>query len=164
MTRMRLPGRPYPQGATWDGIGVNFSIYSEGATAVELCLFDAGATTPSETYLFRETTGAIWHCYLGGLKPGQLYGYRVHGPYEPEKGLRFNACKLLVDPYAKALSGAVNWQAPVFAYPLGGPEGDLKMDDRGQCVGRSEVRGHYAAFRLGKRPAAGNRPARLHHL
>jgi len=130
MTRMRLPGKPYPQGATWDGVGVNFSLYSEGATAVELCLFEKDNAQPSERYQFHEVTGAIWHCYLSGLKPGQLYGYRVSGPYNPECGQRFNDKKLLIDPYAKALAGTVNWDAPVFAYAAGGPNEDLEIDER----------------------------------
>src|SRR5579871_1162256 len=96
-----LPGKPYPQGATWDGAGVNFSIYSENATGVDLCLYDeAGA---ERTIRITESTGHVWHCYVPGIKLGQLYGFRVHGPYEPERGLRFNPAKLLIDPYAKAL-------------------------------------------------------------
>jgi isoamylase len=134
MTRTLLPGKPFPQGATWDGIGVNFSLYSENATAVELCLFaDADSREPRETYTFRECTGNIWHAYLAGLKPGQLYGYRVNGPYEPLNGHRFNPKKLLIDPYAKAITGEVNWQAPVFGYQLG--EDDLEMDDQDDIWG-----------------------------
>ena len=128
MSRTQLPGKPYPQGATWDGVGVNFSLYSEGATGVELCLFLADNLEPAERYQFKECTGSIWHCYLQGLKPGQLYGYRVSGPYNPELGQRFNNNKLLIDPYAKAIHGTVNWQAPVFAYVTGGPDEDLAID------------------------------------
>ncbi|HEY7334162.1 MAG TPA: glycogen debranching protein GlgX [Bryobacteraceae bacterium] len=124
-----LPGKPYPQGATWDGVGVNFSIYSEDATAVELCLFDEPHTDKSTTIQVRESTGRIWHCYLPGVRPGQYYGYRIHGPYEPEKGLRFNAAKLLIDPYAKALAGSVDWNGPVFGYALGNPDEDMKADE-----------------------------------
>ncbi len=131
-----MPGKPYPQGTTWDGMGVNFSLYSEGATGVELCLFDdANAADPTETYQFRECTGSIWHCYLSGVKPGQLYGYRVSGPYSPEKGQRFNPNKLLIDPYAKSIAGVVNWDAPVFGYQLGNPDGDLVMDDQDSAWG-----------------------------
>ena len=129
MTRTQLPGKPYPQGATWDGVGVNFSVYSEGATGVELCLFEKGKDEPVERYQFKEVTGSIWHCYLQGIKPGQLYGYRVEGPYNPEAGERFNSSKLLIDPYAKALAGKVNWEAPVFAYVAGDKE-DCAKDDR----------------------------------
>src|SRR5579859_1844686 len=128
MPRPILPGKPYPQGAFWDGIGVNFSIYSEGATAVELCLFDALHSSECRTIPVRESTGHIWHCYVPAIGPGQLYGYRVHGPYEPEKGLRYNPAKLLIDPYAKALAGSVDWNAPVFGYQLGNDDADLKPD------------------------------------
>ena len=130
MSRTVLPGKPYPQGATWDGIGVNFSIYSEGATGVDLCLFDDVSEQASEVYAIREVTGSIWHCYLPGVKPGQLYGYRVAGNYDPEKGDRFNATKLLIDPYAKALAGVVNWAAPVFGYKIGDPGEDLVADEQ----------------------------------
>ncbi|HEU5422250.1 MAG TPA: glycogen debranching protein GlgX [Nitrolancea sp.] len=126
MPRRVLPGHPYPLGATWDGLGVNFAIFSENATRVELCLFDA-ADDPHERdcVTFTERTGHVWHVYLGGVQPGQLYGYRVDGPYKPEEGLRFNPQKLLIDPYAKALHGAVNWDAKLFGYQLGDPQLDL---------------------------------------
>ncbi|HYO80714.1 MAG TPA: glycogen debranching protein GlgX [Bryobacteraceae bacterium] len=119
MARTVLPGRPYPQGATWDGMGTNFAIYSEHAEGVELCLFENMNDREAESYRVVEVTGNIWHIYLIGIKPGQLYGYRVHGPYDPERGHRFNPSKLLLDPYAKAIAGQVNWEAPVFAYKLG---------------------------------------------
>src|SRR5579883_2209543 len=130
MPRTVLPGRPYPQGATWDGTGVNFSIYSEGATAVDLCLFESLNTAECQTIPIRESTGHVWHGYVPALWPGQLYGYRIHGPYEPEKGLRYNPAKLLIDPYAKAVAGQVDWKAPVFGYPLGDGDADLKLDER----------------------------------
>ena len=130
MGNVILPGKPYPQGATWDGIGVNFSIYSEGATGVELCLFDALQAPASRRIPIQESTGHVWHCYVPGIRPGQLYGYRVRGPYEPEKGLRFNPAKLLIDPYAKALAGSVDWNAPVFGYRFGSEDPDLALDDR----------------------------------
>ncbi len=134
--RTQLPGKPYPQGATWDGIGVNFSVFSESAESVELCLFEKhDSDQPSETYCFRECTGSIWHGYFAGLKPGQLYGYRVFGKYDPGAGLRFNPKKLLIDPYAKALSGDVNWKAPVFGYQLGGHDADLTIDDQDDAAG-----------------------------
>src|SRR5512132_3785441 len=104
MARTILPGKPYPQGATWDGTGVNFSLYSEKATAVELCLFEDVESTDCETVPVRESTAYVWHCYLPGIKLGQLYGYRVHGPYEPERGDRFNPANLLIDPYAPTSS------------------------------------------------------------
>ena len=130
MSRKVLPGRPYPQGATWDGTGVNFSIYSEGATGVELCLFDSLNSPQCQTIPIRESIGHVWHGYVPALWPGQLYGYRIHGPYEPEKGLRYNAAKLLIDPYAKAVAGSVDWSAPVFGYPLGNGDADLQLDER----------------------------------
>ncbi|GIW07712.1 MAG: glycogen operon protein GlgX homolog [Dehalococcoidia bacterium] len=136
MARRLLPGRPYPLGATWDGKGVNFALFAESATCVELCLFDRrDADTPSETIQLREVTAHVWHGYLPGLGPGQLYGYRVHGPYEPEAGLRFNPNKLLIDPYAKAIAGAVDWRAPVFGYQVGHPDADLSFDENDDAWG-----------------------------
>jgi isoamylase len=129
MPRTILPGKPYPQGATWDGTGVNFALYSEKATEVELCLFPEVDSREFEPVAIRESTGYVWHCYQPGIKPGQLYGYRVHGPYKPERGDRFNPAKLLIDPYAKALAGELRWDAPVFGYRLGAPEADLSCDD-----------------------------------
>jgi len=129
MRRTVLPGKPYPQGATWDGNGVNFSVYSEGATKVELCLFDDPTSVQARTIPITECTGHIWHCYIPGIKVGQLYGFRVHGPYEPEQGLRFNPAKLLIDPYCKAMTGRVDWSAPVFGYQLGTPHEDLRADE-----------------------------------
>ena len=129
MARAILPGRPYPQGATWDGTGVNFSIYSEGATGVELCLFDDPASAQCRTIPIHERSGHVWHCCVPGVRIGQYYGYRIHGPYEPEKGMRFNPAKLLIDPYAKAITGRVDWNAPVFGYELGNPDEDLKLDE-----------------------------------
>jgi len=123
-----LPGKPYPQGATWDGAGVNFALYSEGATGIELCLFDESGSEVKRVIPIRETTGRIWHCYVPGITLGQLYGYRAQGPYEPEAGHRFNASKLLIDPYAKALAKGVDWNGPVFGYVLGNPDEDLKAD------------------------------------
>src|SRR5919109_1850988 len=119
MPRTILPGKPYPQGATWDGTGVNFSLYSEGATGVELCLFEDLDSPQCECAHFRECTGYVWHAYLPGVKLGQLYGYRVHGPYEPERGQCFNPAKLLIDPFARAMAGSINWDAGVFGYKLG---------------------------------------------
>jgi isoamylase len=130
-----LPGSPYPQGATWDGTGVNFALYSENATRVELCLFDELGAAQHETIDVKECTGYVWHCYLPGLTIGQLYGYRVHGPYEPENGLRFNPAKLLIDPYARAIAGGVNWDYPIFSYRLGDPAEDLSRCDQDDAAG-----------------------------
>ena len=101
------PGRPFPLGATWDGGGTNFSLFSEHAERVELCLFD---DDDDETRIEVTQRRALnWHCYLPGVGPGQRYGYRVHGPYAPLEGHRFNPAKLLIDPYAKAIDGVVDW-------------------------------------------------------
>ncbi|MBS2000130.1 MAG: glycogen debranching enzyme GlgX, partial [Cyanobacteria bacterium SZAS LIN-5] len=94
-------GKPYPLGATWDGLGVNFAIFSENATKVELCLFDSqDATQESHRITLPEYNAHVWHGFIRDIRPGQLYGYRVYGPYDPEKGMRFNPNKVLVDPYA----------------------------------------------------------------
>jgi glycogen operon protein len=125
-----LPGRPTPLGATWVGDGVNFALFSEGATEVELCLFASDdPARETERIRLREVSGHTWHGFIPGLQPGQLYGYRVNGAYDPEHGLRFNAAKLLIDPYARALAGVVDWDANVFGYTLGGEEEDLARDD-----------------------------------
>ena len=135
MLSKTLPGSHYPLGATWDGMGVNFAIFSENATKVELCLFGEPDGPPTDTISFTESTGHVRHCYVHGLTIGQLYGYRVHGPYEPEKGLRFNPAKLLIDPYAKALVGKVDWSKPVFGYTLNDPEADLSIDEQDDAAG-----------------------------
>jgi len=123
-----LPGKPYPIGATWDGNGVNFAIFTENATGVQLCLFDAQDTTKELAVVsMTENTDLIWHIYINGLKPGQLYGYRVDGPYEPEKGHRYNPNKLLVDPYAKAIAGTIEWNDAVFGYIVGHKDADLSF-------------------------------------
>ncbi|MFP4195037.1 MAG: glycogen debranching enzyme, partial [Desulfobacterales bacterium] len=110
------PGTPFPLGAVYDGAGTNFSIFSEIADRVELCLFDENG---EETRLdLPEVTGFCWHGYLPAIEPGQQYGYRVHGPWEPESGHRCNPAKLLLDPYAKALSGSIEWNEAVFPYPF----------------------------------------------
>jgi isoamylase len=141
MQRASLPGKPYPQGATWDGSGVNFSLYSECATGVELCLFDEGGCCIKRVIPIRESTGHVWHCYVPGIKLGQLYGFRVQGPFDPAAGLRFNPTKLLIDPYAKALANRVDWNAPVFGYPIGNPDADLVADieDDSRAVPKSVV-------------------------
>jgi glycogen operon protein len=129
MSREVWPGGPYPLGPMWDGDGTNFSIFSEAATKVELCLFDEDGA--EERIELRERTTHNWHCYLPGVGPGQRYGYRVHGPYQPEDGLRFNPCKLLIDPYAKAIEGPVQWDlANALPYvPDGSEDADLEPDD-----------------------------------
>jgi glycogen operon protein len=124
------PGSPFPLGATWDGEGVNFSLFSENAERVELCLFNHEGDELDRIEV-TERTAYNWHCYLPGVGPGQHYGYRVHGPYEPEKGLRFNPAKLLIDPYAKSIDGPVRWtEGNVLPYvPDGTEDADLEPDD-----------------------------------
>ena len=130
MTKMR-PGVPYPLGATWDGAGVNFAIFSEHATKVELCLFDsADDPVESSRLLLPEQTDMVWHGYLPWVLPGQVYGYRVHGPYEPVAGHRFNAHKIVLDPYAKAIARTVSWAPAMYGYRQNGEDADLTMDDR----------------------------------
>src|SRR5688572_24577364 len=115
---MRLwPGTPYPLGATWDASGVNFALFSEHATKVELCLYDS-AQTPMESLCvpLLERTDMVWHGYLPDVRPGQLYGYRVDGPWDPSQGHRFNQTKILLDPYAKIIGRPLRWSRSLFAY------------------------------------------------
>ncbi len=122
-----LPGAPYPLGATWDGAGTSFALFSENAARVELCLFDGHREIRIE---LQEVTDFCWHGYLPEVKPGQRYGYRVHGPYEPGEGHRFNPAKLLLDPYAKATDGWIGWSDELFGYDVGDEAADLSRDDR----------------------------------
>jgi glycogen operon protein len=123
------PGVAFPQGATLLGDGVNFSIFAEGSQAVDLCLFDPDGTHERRVRMLQRTTG-VWHCHLPGLSAGQTYGYRVHGPYEPGNGLRFNPNKVLLDPYAKGLARELEWDDSLFGYSIGDPEEDLSFDSR----------------------------------
>ncbi|MFL6528636.1 MAG: glycogen debranching protein GlgX [Chthoniobacterales bacterium] len=129
-------GDPYPLGATWKGDGVNFAIFSSTATSVDLSLFD-DLDTPRETIRIplTEQTHGVWHVFLPDVRPGQLYGYRVYGPYDPARGLRFNSSKLLLDPYAKAIAGTVNWSDEMFGYVVGGAQEDLSRDFRDDAWG-----------------------------
>jgi isoamylase len=129
-------GHPYPLGATWLGNGVNFAIFSEHATSVDLCLFDqVDAQQENIRIPMIEQTDQVWHVFLPDARPGQLYGYRVSGPYDPEHGLRFNSSKLLIDPYAKAIAGAVNWADEMFGYVVGDAKEDLVRDFRDNAWG-----------------------------
>ncbi|MBK9120731.1 MAG: glycogen debranching protein GlgX [Phycisphaerales bacterium] len=131
MSRIVLPGSPYPLGATFDGKGANFAIFAEHAERVELCLFsDPAASQESERIELREQTDFVWHGYLRDIIPGQLYGYRVHGPYDPANGLRFNPHKIVLDPYVKALGRDLRWCDEMFGYRLGDPQADLSCDHR----------------------------------
>ena len=125
------PGKPYPLGATWDAAGVNFALFGENAEKVELCLFDSvDATEESHRITLTEKTNQVWHAYLPDVRPGQLYGYRVHGPYDPEQGLRFNAHKILLDPYAKTIGRDLTWDDSLFGYEIGHEDEDLSKDER----------------------------------
>jgi glycogen operon protein len=125
------PGKPYPLGATWDGLGVNFAIFSENAEKVELCLFDdPDAKVESRRVALQEQTDMVWHGYLRGIRPGQLYGYRVYGPYEPAAGHRFNSNKVVLDPYAKGIGRTVRWGNEMFGYIVGSADEDLSFDAR----------------------------------
>ncbi len=129
-------GYPYPLGATWLGNGVNFALFSEHATSVDLCLFDS-MEAPEENVRIpvTEHTDQVWHIFLPEVRPGQLYGYRVSGPYEPETGIRFNSSKLLLDPYVKAIAGRVEWGDEMFGYVVGGEKEDLTRDFRDDAWG-----------------------------
>jgi isoamylase len=144
------PGHPYPLGATWDGQGVNFALFSENSDRVELCIFDPSGKTEIERIELRERTDRIWHCYLPYCQLGQLYGYRVHGPYDPENGHRFNPNKLLLDPYAKATVGPLDWRYPHFGYRLGAEEEDLSYDERDNAAGMPKCRVVDTAFTWGE--------------
>ena len=125
------PGKSYPLGATWDGMGVNFALFSEHATAVDLCLFDApDAMSESHRLPLTERTDMVWHGYLRDVRPGQLYGFRVHGPYKPRQGHRFNPAKVMLDPYAKAIGRPLRWCDELFAYKVGDGHADLTRDER----------------------------------
>src|SRR5579872_4411973 len=143
------PGDSYPLGATYDGAGTNFGLFSEVAQRVELCLFDDDG---SESRVdLREVDGFVWHGYLPGISPGQRYGYRVHGPYNPGAGQRCNPSKLLLDPYAKALDGHVTWGQPVFSYPFGHPD-RRNNTDSAPYVPRSAVVNPYFDWGLDRPP------------
>ena len=123
-------GHPFPRGAVWDGKGVNFALFSANATRVELCLFDEDGKVERERVDLPEFTDEIWHGYIPKLEPGTVYGYRVHGPYEPEKGHRFNHNKLLLDPYARAHIGTLTWDDACYGYTIGSEKADLSFDER----------------------------------
>jgi len=129
MKTATAPGKPFPLGSSYDGAGVNFALFSREAARVEVCLFDS-AGAESERFVLSEQTDLVWHGYRRGLKPGQLYGYRVHGDYEPAKGLRFNSNKLLFDPYTKSVGRDLTWNDALFGYRVGAPEADLAFDAR----------------------------------
>ena len=146
------PGRPYPLGASFDGVGTNFSLFSEAADRVDLCLFDGRGA--EERVELEEVSAHVWHCYLPEGRPGQLYGYRIHGPHSPESGLRCNPSKLLLDPYAKAVQGEVRWDRSVFGYRWGDPREDLSRNraDDARFVPKSVVVNPYFEWRDDRHP------------
>src|ERR1700687_3237930 len=125
-----LAGAPYPLGATWQPEGCNFAVFAGSAEQVDLCLFDAGGRQELRRLALRECTDGVWHGYVPGVKPGQLYGYRAHGPYLPEQGHRYNVNKLLLDPYARKLGGAMRWSDALYGYRTTSPRADLSFDRR----------------------------------
>jgi glycogen operon protein len=143
-------GLPFPLGATWDGLGVNFALFSANATKVELCLFDSQGKRELERIELPEYTDEVWHGYLPDARPGTVYGYRVHGPYDPMAGHRFNPNKLLLDPYAKALVGRLRWTDAHFGYRLGSPRGDLSFDRRDSAPGMPKCQVQDPAFTWGR--------------
>ena len=149
------PGRPQPRGATWDGEGVNFALFSENAERVELCIFDAIGRRELQRISLVERTDQVWHCYLPEARPGMIYGYRVHGPYRPQEGHRFNPHKLLLDPYAKNIVGSVRWSDALFGYTVGNKRGDLSFDRRDSAGGMPKCKVIDPAFTWGddRRPS-----------
>ena len=150
------PGRPYPLGATWDGEGVNFALFSEHAERVELCLFDAAGRREIQRIALREHTDQVWHCYLPEARPGLLYGYRVHGPYGPEEGHRFNPHKLLLDPYARSIVGHAALERRALRLP-DRPAGARTCRSTAATArrGMPKCRVIDSGLHLGRRPAPG---------
>ena len=145
-------GKPFPLGATWDGLGVNFALFSAHATKVELCLFDANGETELERIELPEYTDEVWHGYLPAARPGLVYGYRVHGPHEPHAGHRFNPNKLVIDPYAKQLVGELRWGPELFGYRLDHPDKDKSFDARDSAPFVQKCRVIDPAFTWGRSP------------
>ena len=143
------PGRPYPLGSTWDGEGVNFALYSEHAEKVELCLFDGSGRRETARIELPEQTDMVWHGYLPEIRPGQLYGYRVFGPYAPEQGQRFNPHKLLLDPYGKQIHGSIRWSDSHFGYKVANKQEDLSFDRRDDAAVMPKNRVVDSAFTWG---------------
>jgi glycogen operon protein len=129
------PGSPYPLGATWDGLGTNFAVFSAHAERIDLCLFDPSGRRQIAAFTLPECTDEVWHGYLPNAHVGQLYGYRAHGPYEPQRGYRFNPSKLLLDPYARRIAGELKWSDALFGYRVNSPRADLSHDRRDSAPG-----------------------------
>ena len=161
---MRLSaGSPARLGASWDGRGTNFALFSANAEKVELCLFDGQGRRELERIELPERTEDVWHGYLNDVSPGQLYGYRVHGPYAPERGHRFNANKLLLDPYAKRLAGRLVWSDAHFGYRTGSAREDLSFDRRDNARGMPKAVVVDETFNWGRRETAPEHPLGRHH-
>jgi glycogen operon protein len=143
------PGEPYPLGATWDGRGVNFALFSENAERVELCLYDRRGRRELMRVGIEQCTHDVWHCYLPDARPGQLYGYRVHGRYDPAAGHRFNPHKLLLDPYAKQIVGRFRWSDSHYGYRAGHADSDLSFDRRDNAAAMPKCRVVDTAFTWG---------------
>ena len=143
-------GSPYPLGANWDGLGVNFALFSAHATKVELCIFDESGEHEIERIELPEYTDEVWHGYLPEARPGLTYAYRVHGPYEPTAGHRFNPNKLALDPYAKQLIGKLTWNEALFGYTIGSPDADLSFDKRDSAPFMQKCRVIDPAFTWGQ--------------
>jgi isoamylase len=143
------PGRPDPRGATWDGEGVNFALFSENAERVELCIFDDAGRRQLQRIDLSERTDQVWHCYLPEARPGMLYGYRVHGRYRPDEGSRFNPHKLLLDPYAMQIVGGLRWSDALFGYTPGHRREDLSYDRRDSAGGMPKCKVIDPAFTWG---------------
>ncbi|HEX6839714.1 MAG TPA: glycogen debranching enzyme, partial [Polyangia bacterium] len=147
---MRIwPGEPYPLGANYDGSGTNFSLFSEAATKVELCLFDDDGN--EERITLPEQTALVWHGYVPGVGPGQRYGYRVHGPWAPDDGLRCNPHKLLIDPYARAVDGQPNWDEALYSHYFERPD-EFNDRDSAAHMPKSVVTNPYFDWRDDRRP------------
>jgi isoamylase len=145
-----LPGKPYPLGAVWDGAGANFALFSSHARAVDLCLFDPTGTREVRRLRLPEYTDEVWHGYLPEARPGLLYGYRVHGPYDPKNGHRFNPHKLLIDPYARSIRGPLRWSDAHFGYRAGSARDDLSYDRRDNARGMPKAEIVESAFTWGQ--------------
>ena len=144
-------GRPWPLGATFDGEGVNFAVFSANAEAIELCLFSEDGRKELARLPLRDRDGDVWHINVAGLTPGTRYGYRAHGPYKPEEGHRFNPNKLLIDPYAKQLHGRLRWSDAVMGYRVGGGKGGSELRQPRQRLCGAEIGGGRSELPLGAR-------------
>jgi glycogen operon protein len=150
-----LPGKPFPMGAHWDGLGINFAVFSAHAERVELCLFDAAGRRELARVDLPDCTDEVFHGYLEGGRPGQVYGFRVHGPYQPEAGHRFNPHKLLLDPYAKKTIGGLHWSDALFGYRVGSPRDDLSFDRRDSAAAMPKAVVVDGTFHWGNETAPG---------